>query len=74
MRIFKPIYKKNCNWCKFLRFGLVGDIADCTKTGEKIIFKEEILENKTCKNFKCCTSSRTVIDIIKDFIKRGKNK
>jgi hypothetical protein len=72
MRIFKPIYKNNCDWCKFLRFGLVEDIADCTKTGEKIIFKEEILENKTCENFKCCTVNRTFIDILKDLFRRNK--
>lgn len=73
MRIFKPIYKKNCNWCKFLRFGLTGDIADCTKTGEKILFTEEVLNNKSCDKFKCCTVNRTLIDIVKDLIKGDKN-
>ena len=74
MRIFKPIYKKNCNWCKFLRFGAVSDISECTKTGEKILFKGSVLNNKTCNKFKCNDSARTLLDRIKDFIKRGKKK
>ena len=47
-------------------------MAECTKTGEKIIFKEVILNNKTCENFKCCDGSRTKIDIIKDYFKHLK--
>lgn len=74
MRIFKPIYKKNCNWCKFLRYGVITDIAECKKTGEKMSFTSAIQNNKTCKEFKCNDSVRTLWDRIKDFIKRGKKK
>lgn len=73
MKIFKPIYKKNCNWCKFLRYGM-SDISECTKTGEKIIFIEEILNNKTCNNFKCNDSSRTLLDRIKDIYQKVRSK
>lgn len=66
-RLFKPIYKKNCNWCKHLRFGLDESIADCTITGEKMLFIYDVLDNKTCENFKCCTSSRSIKDIVKNF-------
>lgn len=67
-RIFKPRYKKNCNWCKYLSYWVSSDDAECLINNEKIEFTEDILNNKTCEYFRCCNCNRTVVDIIKDFI------
>lgn len=67
-RIFKPRYKKNCNWCKNLSYWVSNDDAECLINNEKIKFTKEILNNKTCKHFECCKHNRTIIDVIKDSI------